>query len=121
MLKYLLDENQRGLLWHVIQRHNARGLDVIDVIRVGDPTDLPLRSKDTDILQWCEENDRILITFDKQTMADFALARLKAGQHHPGVFVLRRDNLPIETLNFLVLAAFASESEEWRDGVRYIP
>lgn len=29
-LRFLLDENQRRVLWHVIQRHNARGIDPID-------------------------------------------------------------------------------------------
>jgi hypothetical protein len=41
-LRYLLDENQRGVLWHVIQRHNARGVDPIDAVRVGDLPELPL-------------------------------------------------------------------------------
>jgi len=45
-LRYLLDENQRGVLWHVIQRHNARGIDPIDTVRVGDTPDLPLGTDD---------------------------------------------------------------------------
>ena len=41
-LAYLLDENLRGLLWQYIRRHNAQGVSPLDVLRVGDPADLPL-------------------------------------------------------------------------------
>jgi len=64
-LRYLLDENQRGVLWHVIQRHNARGIDPIDAQRVGDPADLPLGSEDPAILLWAEREQRILVTFGR--------------------------------------------------------
>lgn len=66
-LRYLLDENQRGVLWHVIQRHNARGIEPIDALRVGDVPDLPLGSDDAAILNWAEREQRILVTFDKST------------------------------------------------------
>ncbi len=62
-LRYLLDENQRGVLWHVIQRHNARGIDPIDTVRVGDLPELPLGTEDPVILRWAQREQRILVTF----------------------------------------------------------
>jgi hypothetical protein len=45
-LRYVLDENLRGRLWSAFQRHNAAGVDRVDVTRVGDPLDLPLGTAD---------------------------------------------------------------------------
>ena len=39
-LRYVFDEHHRGPLWKAVQRHNARGGYVLDVVRVGDPPDL---------------------------------------------------------------------------------
>jgi hypothetical protein len=35
-LRFVLDENQRGLLWRAIVRHNQTSVYPLDVIRVGD-------------------------------------------------------------------------------------
>src|SRR5438270_13531903 len=47
MLSFVLDEHLRGPLWIAIQTHIARGIHPIDAVRVGDPTDLPLGTKDS--------------------------------------------------------------------------
>lgn len=120
-LRYLLDENQRGVLRQVIQRHNARGIDLLDVVCVGDIDELPLGVNDPTILNWAEQEQRILITFDKSTMPVYLANHLAEGRHSPGIFMLSRDSRPPEVLEFLVLAAFASDPEEWRDTIRYIP
>ena len=96
-IKYLIDENQRGVLWHVIQKHNARGIDTI------------------------ADNDRILVTFDKKTMPTHLNLRLSSGLDHPGLFILRRDDIPLQTLSFLVATAHASHPEEWRNMMHFIP
>ena len=119
-LRYLLDENQRGVLWHVIQRHNARGIDPIDAVRVGDAPDLPLGSDDPTILRWAEREERILVTFDRSSMGQHLGDHLAAGNHSPGVFLIHCDSKPVEVVEFLVLAAYASESSEWRDWIKYV-
>lgn len=120
-LRYLLDENLRGRLWHLIERHNALGIHPIDVVRVGDVEELPLRSLDVDILEWSACNQRILVTFDKGTMPVFFQNRIGRGLHHPGMFLLRRDDIMNNVLEFLVLAAYASDATEWMDAYRFIP
>jgi hypothetical protein len=77
-LRFLLDEHLRGPLWHAIQRHNVRGQLPLDVVRVGDPSDLPLGSGDPEILSWAERETRILVTEDRQTMASHLDDHLKA-------------------------------------------
>ena len=119
-LPYLLDENQRGILWLVIQRHNARGIDPLDVVRVGDVPELPLAIDDATILLWAEREDRILVTYDRSTIPDHLSRHLQAGHHCPGIFMLARDSRALAVLDFLVLAAHASHPSEWRDWIKYL-
>jgi len=102
LLRYLLDENQRGVLWHVIQRHNARGIDPIDAVRVGDVPDLPLGSDDPAILRWAEREERILVTLDRSSMSQHLGEHLAAGNHCPGIFLILSDSKPVQVVAFLV-------------------
>src|SRR5713226_1813233 len=90
VLSYLLDENLRGPLWRALQQHNARGQPHVDVVRVGDHPDLPLGSLDSEILPWAEREGRILVSFDRDTLAGHLEAHLQAGHHSPGIFTIRR-------------------------------
>jgi hypothetical protein len=120
-LRFLLDENQRGLLWRAAHRHNLHGAHVLDLARVGDPPDLPIGSNDPEILQWAERESRILVTFDKATMAGHLAAHLQSGRHCPGVFMLRRGFSLAQIVSHLALVAYASEPWEWQDRIEFIP
>ena len=120
-LRFVLDENQRGLLWRAIVRHNQRGAYLVDVVRVGDPPDLPLGASDPDVLSWCEREDRILVSLDKATLSGHLAAHLQAGRHSPGIFMLRRGSRLPQVVTHLALAAYASEAWEWSDRIEFIP
>jgi Domain of unknown function (DUF5615) len=120
-LRFVLDENQRGLLWRTIVRHNQLGAYLLDVVCVGDPPDLPLGSTDADILRWSEREQRILVTFDKSTLPQHLAAHLQGGRHSPGVFMLRRSSRPSQAVAHLALVAYASEAWEWQDRIEFIP
>ena len=108
-------------MWQIVLRHNLRGTHPLDLDRVGDPPDLPLGSEDPAILAWAEGRQRILVSLDKSTMPGHLQRHLATGAHSPGVFVVRpRTPLPL-VLSFLVIAAYASVPDEWRDQIRYIP
>jgi hypothetical protein len=119
-LRYLLDENQRGLLWRALQRHNTRVLDPVDVVRVEDHPDLPLGSTDPEILVWAEREGRILVSYDKATLAGHLNDHLSAGHHSPGVFLIRRNSTLSQLVLFLVLAAYASDPLEWQDRIEFM-
>lgn len=120
-LSFLLDENLPGRFVNAVQRHNQRGLDVLDVVRVGEPPDLDLGSADPTILLWCEREKRILVSRDKSTMPGHLANHLGRGAHSPGVFlVLSAASVP-EVLDYLVLVAYASEAREWQDRIQFIP
>jgi len=121
VLRFVLDENQRGLLWRAIIRHNQFGVYPVDAVRVGDPPGLPLGSSDPEILRWCESEERILVSFDKTTMAGHIAAHLQAGRHFPGVFLLRRGSRVPQVVDHLALVAHASEAWEWADRIEFIP
>jgi Domain of unknown function (DUF5615) len=114
-LRYLLDEHLRGPPWRAIQWHNRLGEFPLDVVRVGDPPDLPLGALDPDMLVWAEREGRVLVSRDRDTLASHLAAHLSAGRHSPGIFLIRRRVSLPELVSFLVEAAYASEAVEWAD------
>jgi hypothetical protein len=120
-LRYVFDEHLRGELWKAIQFHNGRAPDPIDVVRVGDPPDLPLSSKDPDILAWAELHQRVLVSRDKRTMVADLAAHLQRGRGSPGLFIIRRGADLAPVLAFVIYAASAGDEDQWRDQIVYIP
>lgn len=120
-LPFVLDENLRGRFWRAIQGHNARSPFPVDVVRVGDPADLPRRSLDPDILLWAEREGRILVTLDKNTMPGHLTAHLAAGHHSPGILMIRPGFTIRELVFHLALIAYACQPDEYADQYVYMP
>jgi Domain of unknown function (DUF5615) len=120
-LTFLLDEHLRGTLWRALQRHNAGGLEPLDVIRVGDAPDLPLGTLDPEILIWAERAGRILISRDASTLSGHLADHMQAGDHSPGIFMVRRRCLLAQVVAFLVEAAYRSDATDWENRIEYIP
>lgn len=120
-IRFLLDEHLRGPLWLATQHHNASGGLSLDVVRVGDPGDLPLQSDDPTILLWAEREDRILITEDKHTMPGHLVKHLQSGHHSPGVFNISSGFSIGQLVAFLELAAHAGDPSDYADTITYIP
>ena len=118
---FLLDENIRGPLWDAIQAHNARGVDLIDAVRVGDPIDLPLRTRDPAILIWAEREARVLITNDKKSMPGHLRDHLLLGRHSPGIFVIRSQATIPQLVSFLATVGHTSGPSAWADLITFIP
>ncbi len=119
-LRYVLDENVRGLLWQSIHRYNRRTPFPIDAVRVGGTPDLPLSVSDPELLLWAEREECIIISTDVRTMPDHFRAHLAAGHHSPGLFLLVGGINLFTLLDWLSLAAHASDPEEWRDRIEFI-
>ena len=120
-LSYVLDENLRGPLWSLFLRHNRARDYPVDVVRVGDGDTVPLGTKDAELLQWAEDEGRILISKDLRTLSAHLAAHLAMGRHSPGVMTLKKAAPLREILEFLVLAAYVSDASEWADTNRYVP
>jgi predicted nuclease of predicted toxin-antitoxin system len=120
-LAFLLDENLPGRLVKALKRHNAEGIDVVDIVRVGEPEDLPLGTDDQSILVWVERENRILITRDKTTVPTHLADYHSTGGSSPGVFILRPGYGVPDILEFLILVAHATDAYEWKDRIEFIP
>ncbi len=117
---FLLDEHLRGPLWDAVWAHNARpGAEPILVFRVGDPPGLPLGTDDPEVLRWAEMYGCIVVSQDRQTMIRHFEDHLAAGRHSPGLILLPNVFLIADVLEYLILAAHASELTEWHDRIVY--
>ncbi len=121
LLRYVLDENLRGVLWHAIQQHNSRSAFPLDVVRVGDPPDLPLGTIDPDILVWAEREARIFVSLDKKTLPGHLIQHSQQGRHSPGIFIVIPSSTLTDILDYLVYAAYAGDPFDYADGIRFIP
>jgi hypothetical protein len=121
VLRYVLDEHVPRALWSAIQGHNRHGAFLIDVVRVGDPPDLPLGNLDPEILLWAERERRILVSLDKGTLPGHLADHLSAGRHSPGILIIRQSSTLREVVAYLVMAAYAGNPGEYQDGITYIP
>jgi hypothetical protein len=117
---YVLDEHLRGPLWWAIQRHNARGSEPIDAVRVGDADGPPFAIDDPELLLWSEQARRILITFDAHSLPGHLAEHLRAGHHSPGFTIRPATHLP-DLVEFLALAGLAAEPAGWQDRITYVP
>ena len=120
-IRFLFDENLPGRLRSAVERHNATGLALIEAVQVGLPPDLPLGSEDPEILIWAERESRILVSLDLSTLPLFLDDHLRAGRHSPGIFLIRHGATLRDIVDFLALAAHASEPWEWADRCQFIP
>lgn len=116
-LKYLIDENVNPLYPNQI-----RQLEPDIVIKVvGEPETPPRSTLDPEILCWCEENNFVLVTNNRTSMPVHLADHLAQNRHVPGIFILN-PNLSIgENLEELVLAALASEKDEYQVQIVYLP
>jgi hypothetical protein len=120
-LTFVFDEHVRGPLWQAVLRHNLRGGNPLDVVRVGDTPELPLAIDDPEILVWAERDERILVTEDRHTMVSHLQAHLSVGHRSPGILILRPGQRMRELVECLVLIAYAGEAGDFADMITYIP
>ena len=115
MLRLLSDECFDGRIVRGLH-HVAPTLDLVRVQDVGLSA-----IDDLAVLAWAAAEDRILLTHDRQTIPGFAYARVHAGEPMPGVFVIH-DKVPVrEAIDAILLADGASQPDEWRDQVEFLP
>jgi hypothetical protein len=67
-----------------------------------------------------EQEGRILVSYDKNTLAGHLADHLQTGHHSPGIFTIRRRITLAQVVSFLVLAAYASDPHEWQDRIEFI-
>jgi hypothetical protein len=116
-IRYLLDEHISSVLRAQLIRHEP---DMI-VWMIGDPGAPKRGASDPDILLWCEDNGFLLVTANRKSMPVHLRAHLDAGHHVPGILMLNPEMTLGEIIDELLLIWGASEVEEYRDLLLYLP
>jgi len=115
--RFLVDECVPSALTRGLRRQ----LPGVSVLQVGSPDAPPKGTSDTQLLELCAREKRILITADRATMPDCVREHLQAGQHTWGVLVVGSDVSLGRILDELSLVYEASEDSEWVDVLYYLP
>jgi len=118
-LPFVFDESLLGLC-DAVRRYSIRIGLPLDAVAGGDPPDHPYGTKDPDLLRWTEKEDRILVCTDRQTMPLHLEAHFQSGHHTPGVILIGPNASLLPLIEYLVLVAYASDPQEWRDRIEYI-
>ena len=114
-VRFLADED---LKTSIVQGLRSRepAIDILEVKTSG------LRgTKDPALLELAVEQDRILVTHDRNTMVRHFRERMAAGKPVPGVFVIPQQSSIGEVIEWLLLVWTASQAEEWRAQIVYVP
>ena len=116
-VRFLIDEDLSPDYVRELRRYDQ----LIDVLRIGQ-TDAPaLGTLDPEVLRYCEQAQRALITENRSTMAIHEQAHFAEGKHRWGIFKLRRGYGIGVYLADLQLIWEASEADEWLDQSQWIP
>ena len=115
MLQFASDENFSG---HIVRVLLTR-LPTIDLIRVQDSS--LYGAEDPELLSWCAEENRLLLSHDFATLKDFAYERVTAGLVMPGVLLCGQHAPPRIIADDLVLIATCSVPEDWANNVWHLP
>jgi hypothetical protein len=106
MLQYVADENfNNDILRGLLRRLPS----------------LLSRAPDSVVLEWAAQENRVLLTHDKNTVVKFAFERLVEGKKMPGVIEVDR-SVPIgAAIEDILLLAVSSENEELDGRIIYLP
>jgi hypothetical protein len=122
MVTFLLDEDTDGDLLRALRRRSRiAGGVAVEVTRVGEPDAPPSGTSDPDLLVWCEANEHVLVSNDRNTMPIHFAAHLAAGFHSPGVLLIRFATTLSTVIAELELLSMAGQPDDFRDQVVYIP
>jgi hypothetical protein len=116
-IRYLLDENVSPVFRTSLLQHEPSMI----VWKIGDPGVPSMGTKDPEILDWCEENNFILVTNNRKSMPEHLSDHIKKGKKIPGILELNPNMSVGETVEELVLVWGASESHEYQNLIIYLP
>jgi predicted nuclease of predicted toxin-antitoxin system len=116
MFRLLADEDFNNRILRGLQRREPG----IDIVRVQDVEELA-GHPDPDVLEWAARENRIILSHDKETLVGFAWDRVRRGLPMPGVFLVEALENIGTAVDELAVIVGASEPEEYRDRVVFIP
>ena len=115
MLRFAADQNFSGRIIAGVRQKKPE----VEFARLQD-VGLAAAS-DPEVLEWCAEENRILLSHDVSTITAFAFDRVRAGRKMPGVFLIRQRTSIGEAIESLLLVAACSIEGEWENCVLFLP
>jgi hypothetical protein len=113
----------RFLADHDLNEHIVTGVrrqePVIEFLRARD-VGMDARSDD-EVLEYAERERWLVVSHDVNTMRAAAHARLSRGESFPGLFMVQQASPIGSIIDSLVLIWAASDLEEWKDQVVFLP
>jgi hypothetical protein len=115
-VRFLLDECVPEFLADAMIREDA----TIEVVQVGQDAAPGKGTLDPDLLVYCEENRRTLVTLDKKTMPGHLQRHFALGRHTWGVIILFGGHSPVDYAEGLALISSLTPEDlvDWMD---YLP
>jgi hypothetical protein len=116
MLKLVSDENVDGRIIAGIRQQ----LPGVDLVRIQDF--LPQGTSDPVVLAWAADQNRISITNDRNTMIDFANARIANQQFMPGLIcTIRHQSIGDCIADIVLITQCVSPEEFLMRNIIYLP
>jgi hypothetical protein len=113
--RFLADEDLRGSIVRAV-RQLAPHLDIVTVI------ESHLTSiSDEEVLEWAWDHGWLVVSHDVSTMKAAAERRIFAGKEIHGLFLAPQWRTTRVVAESLILLGEASEFEEWRNRIVYLP
>jgi hypothetical protein len=91
-------------------------IDLLTVVEAGESG-----ASDREVLDLAQAENRLLISHDRKTMRPTAEQRIANGASIIGLFLVRRDKPMKAVVDDVLLIWAASEAEEWRDQIVFVP
>jgi predicted nuclease of predicted toxin-antitoxin system len=115
VIKLASDENFDG----DVVRGLLRRVRALDIVRIQDAG--LAGAPDPEILAWAADENRVLLTHDRDTIPNFVYDRLIAGEPMPGVFLVSNRMPKGQAVDELFWAVHCLSAEDCKDQVKYFP
>ena len=113
--RFLADEDLRGSIVGAVRRM-APTLEIVTIVEENLSS-----ATDEEVLEFAWEHELLVVSHDVNTMKSFAAQRIADGRRIHGLFLVPQQRAIRMVAESLVLIWEASEFEEWRDRIVYLP
>lgn len=123
-LKIILDECSRDkALWRALQQHlnDNEHLHRDDIMRVGGDGAPGCNTPDNELLIWCAEHGRVIVTQDKRTMIPEFYRKVDEGYTLPGMLIIEPDHPVREIADYLVLLMTCYSHDDLQNRYEFMP
>jgi predicted nuclease of predicted toxin-antitoxin system len=115
MLLLVADENFNNDILRGLLRRDP-SLDIVRIQDIG-----LTKASDPVVLEWAAQENRVLLTHDRNTLTKFAYQRVMEGKPMPGVIEVDRSVPMSVAIDDILLLALSTKRGEWEGQIIYLP